>query len=140
MGKTEVLRSLIFDQFHNVKEFSEAAGLPYTTVRSILSRGIENSSLDNVIKMCKTLGTTIDELLKEDGSYYVDPETALLAERAFRDPDTRILMSAKRDLSPESLKAVINMVKLLKSKERPQPEDYPDEPYPDDNNQEFPDD
>lgn len=38
-------------------------------------------------------------------------------------------MSAKRDLSPESMKAVIDMVKLIRKKENPHEEVYLDEEY-----------
>lgn len=62
MKRTEVLKQLIEDTGLNLKAFSEKAGIPYTTLRSMLERGIGNASVDNVIKICKALGITIERL------------------------------------------------------------------------------
>ena len=45
--------------------------------------------------------------------YYLDPETARLAQEAATDPDMRLLLDAKRDLSPEDMKVIIDMAKRL---------------------------
>ena len=62
MKRTEILKQLIEDTELNLKAFSEKANIPYTTLRSMLARGIGNASVDNVIKICKTLGITVEEL------------------------------------------------------------------------------
>ena len=49
--------------------------------------------------------------------YYLDPETAAKAQEIYEDPDLRILLDAKRDLSKEDLDAVVNIVKALKAKD-----------------------
>jgi transcriptional regulator with XRE-family HTH domain len=138
MDKTAKLRSLIFEQYRSVREFSEKANLPYTTVHSILQRGIENSSVENVIKMCRALGITVDELIKDD-EYYLNPESARIAQEAYDNPDLRILFDAAKDVEPEALKTVIDMVKLMKKKEHPELEDYADE-FPEEEIQDFPED
>ena len=51
---------------------------------------------------------------KQNGStYYLDPETARLAQAAANDPDFRLLLDAKRDLSPEDMKIIIDLAKRL---------------------------
>ena len=51
---------------------------------------------------------------KQTGStYYLDPETAKLAQAAANDPDMRLLLDAKRDLSPEDMKIIIDLAKRL---------------------------
>ncbi len=45
--------------------------------------------------------------------YYLDPETARLAQAAANDPDMRLLLDAKRDLSPEDMKIIIDLAKRL---------------------------
>lgn len=62
MGRTDILKKLIVQHSPNIKAFSVEAGLPYSTLRSMLERGIGNASVDNVIKVCKALGITIEEL------------------------------------------------------------------------------
>lgn len=51
---------------------------------------------------------------KQEGStYYLDPETARLAQAAANDPDMHLLLDAKRDLSPEDMKMIIDLAKRL---------------------------
>lgn len=53
----------------------------------------------------------------QPGGYYLDDETAALAQEIYEDPDLRVLLKAKEDLSAEDLNVVINMIKALKAKE-----------------------
>lgn len=62
MDKTEYLKQLINDTGLKMKAFSEKADIPYTTLRSMLDRGIENASVNNVLKICKTLNISIETL------------------------------------------------------------------------------
>jgi len=62
MDRTEEIKKLIENTGLNLKAFSEKAGIPYTTLRSMLERGIGNASVNNVIKVCKALGITVEEL------------------------------------------------------------------------------
>lgn len=59
------LKELIIEKFGSVRQFSLKINLPYTTVDSILKRGLDNSNVGNVIKMCKALDISIDNLLDE---------------------------------------------------------------------------
>ena len=45
--------------------------------------------------------------------YYLDPETARLAQEAANDPEFRLLLDAKRDLSPEDMRIIIDLAKNL---------------------------
>lgn len=60
--RTEIIERLIADSGLSKKAFAEKIGLPPTTLRSMLSRGVGNASVDNVIKVCKGLGITTDQL------------------------------------------------------------------------------
>lgn len=60
--RSEILEQLISDTQKSKKAFAESIGIPPTTLRSMLDRGIGNASIDNVIKVCKGLGITTDEL------------------------------------------------------------------------------
>ncbi|MEC0271897.1 helix-turn-helix domain-containing protein [Peribacillus frigoritolerans] len=62
--RTEILKKLIDETGLNQKAFAEKVNLPYTTLRSMLQRGIGNASVDNVIKVCKGLGITTEDLEK----------------------------------------------------------------------------
>lgn len=58
----EKLKDLILTRYHSVREFTVTIDIPYTTVDSIFRRGIGNSSVSNIIKICKALGISADAL------------------------------------------------------------------------------
>lgn len=62
--RVEIIEKLIDEKYPTVKAFAEAIEIPYTTLRSMLSRGIGNASVNNVLKVCKGLGITTDQLEK----------------------------------------------------------------------------
>lgn len=62
MTTEEKLRNLIFSRYKSMREFAIMADIPNSTVNSVLSRGIKNSSVANVIKICKALKISADEL------------------------------------------------------------------------------
>lgn len=62
MSKTDLIRKLINNTGLNMKAFSKKANIPYTTLRSILDRGIENASVNNVLKLCTALEISIENL------------------------------------------------------------------------------
>lgn len=57
------LKDYINEKFGSVRNFAMKIDIPYTTVDSILRRGIDNSNVGNVIKMCKALDISVDSLL-----------------------------------------------------------------------------
>lgn len=60
----EKIKNLIIEKYGSVRQFAIKIDIPYTTVDSILKRGIDNSNVGNVIKMCKALNISIDNLLE----------------------------------------------------------------------------
>ena len=60
---------------------------------------------------CK-LTDLVDE--HEDFNYYINPETAKIAQEVFNDPDTRMLFDAARDSKPEDIRMAAEMLKRFK--------------------------
>ena len=60
----ERLKEAIERKYGNLKTFSSEIDIPYTTVRSILERGIMNAKVENVIKMAEGMGMKAEELMK----------------------------------------------------------------------------
>ena len=56
------LKSLILSRYKSLREFCIVVDLPYSTVTSILKRGIENAGISKVIKICKHFNISADEL------------------------------------------------------------------------------
>ena len=63
MTKEKDLKRLMEIKSGSVKAFSEEVGLAYTTVRSILERGIFNAKVENVIKICKGLDIKPEDIM-----------------------------------------------------------------------------
>ena len=64
MGKSEdVLKNLILSKYKSIRDFTTQANMPYTTVDSVLKRGILKSNVDTVIKICQFLGISADALI-----------------------------------------------------------------------------
>lgn len=56
------LRNFILKRYRSLREFTIEAGMSYSTVTSILTRGIDSASLSNMMKICNVLKISIDEL------------------------------------------------------------------------------
>lgn len=62
MSIEERLKELILERYGSIHEFSNTIGMSNSTLVSILKRGINGSSVGNVIKICKALRISADEL------------------------------------------------------------------------------
>lgn len=62
MQAEERIKELIIAKYGNVRAFATESGISYTTVRSILERGIMNAKAENVFKICHLLGISPDTL------------------------------------------------------------------------------
>lgn len=56
------IKQIIIEKYGSVKRFSDKIGVPYTTIDTILKRGLKNSNVLNVLKMCNELNLDINEL------------------------------------------------------------------------------
>ena len=57
------VKSLIIDKYGSLKKFTEIIDMPWTTLDSILKRGIANSNITNVLKITKELGLDAEKLV-----------------------------------------------------------------------------
>lgn len=64
MTTEEKLKQFILTKYKSVHEFTQSISMPYATMSSIFKRGIDNSSVTNIIKICSALGISTDELSK----------------------------------------------------------------------------
>lgn len=62
MSTEDKLKEYILEKYKSLREFVMIADMSYSTVDSILKRGIDNSSISNVMKICKVLDLSVDEL------------------------------------------------------------------------------
>ena len=58
----ERLRRLILARYPSMKDFAAECGINYSTILAVFSRGLENTGISNVRKICAELGITVDGL------------------------------------------------------------------------------
>ena len=62
MSIEEKLKGLILTRYRSLREFTQEIDMPYQTMDSILKRGADKASISNIIKICKALDISADEL------------------------------------------------------------------------------
>lgn len=62
MDRIKVIKKIMNDKNLKVSDISKKSGLPYTSVKSILDRGIGKASYVNICKICEAIGITADKL------------------------------------------------------------------------------
>lgn len=77
---------------------------------------------DTMKKLADYFGVSVDYLMtgkeKEGEKYYLNEETAELAQTLFENRNLRVLCDAAKDAKPEDIKTTYDMLMALKRKER----------------------
>ena len=86
-------------------------------------RGRSTPKAENMKKLADYFGVSVDYLMtgeeKEGGEkYYLNDETAEMAQKIFENKNLRVLFDAAQDATPEDLKTTYDMLAALKKKER----------------------
>jgi len=53
---------------------------------------------------------------KDDDRYYINPETRHLAQELHQNPDLKVLLDTCRNLEPDDIQAIVNIIKRFKGK------------------------
>ena len=101
---------------------SKATGIAQSVFSSWKS-GISTPKQDKMQKIADYFNVSLEYLMtgkeKEGGEkYYLNDETAQVAQEIFENRELRVLFDAARDASPEDLQTTYNMLMALKKKER----------------------
>ena len=75
---------------------------------------------DRAVMIADYLKGDINRILGSnvEAGYYINPETAAIAQDIFENKELRLLFDAARDADPEDLETVHSMLLALKRKER----------------------
>ena len=124
MGANEVIRKRRIELGMTMKELADKIGVSEGAVSRWESGDIVNIRRDKIEKLSKVLDVPPAVLMgwdnpseKGDG-YYINEETAQIAQQIYEDKELRALFDAARDADPEALQAAQAMLKVLKRKER----------------------
>ena len=103
----EIIKNRRIELGLTLKEVATAVGVSEGTVSRWESGNITNMKRNKIAALAKTLQippTTImgwEDDTQKHQEYYLNPETAKLAQEIHDDPELKILMDASRDLEPE---------------------------------------
>ncbi len=93
--KEDYVRTLIACSGHNIKSFAESIGMPYTTLLGMLTRGLGGASVHNVIKVCRGLSITVEDLQRAEDApdapvpFYISDQEKLLLTRYRERPEMK---------------------------------------------------
>ena len=98
-------------------ELANIVGVSESTVgKWLLKKAIRRMGV--IQKLADYFGVGKSYFLEKDASgYYTDPETAAYAEELRTNPEMRMIFSAAKDISKESMKKTYEYIKFLKSQE-----------------------
>lgn len=78
MTKEEFIISLIKNNGYNLKSFAEITRIPYSTLTSMLkAKKLGGASVNNVIKICKELNITVEDIYNETNDDIIKSEHSL---------------------------------------------------------------
>lgn len=60
------LKDFILSKYKSIRIFSKESNIPYTTIVSILERGINRASINTIMQICDFLNIDIDMLVNKE--------------------------------------------------------------------------
>ena len=103
------LKQLILSRYSSVKSFAEENGMPYSTVRSILERGIMNANVENAIKICSALGIRPEIFSPLLGTPDSHPEILTIYNKLEEPRQEKVLNYAKEQLEEQESSNIISI-------------------------------
>ena len=118
----EIFAKLLEEKGLKAADVTRATGIK-SPVFSEWKKGKSKPNTEKMIKIANFLGVSVEYLTtgKEpeiNDKYYLNEETAQVAQEIFENKELRALFDVQRDMEPEDLKALHNMALALKRKER----------------------
>lgn len=116
------LRELMDSSNSTQEDIAKICGVSQQTVSDWLT-GKKYPRMDKVQSILDHFNIPMTALVNDGKGpaeqYYLDPETARLAQELKDNPNYRVLMDASRTLSPEAVKEVMKFIDYQKAKEEP---------------------
>ncbi len=131
---TNRILKLLKEQGKKQSDLCQYAGIAQTTFTNWKTRGTDPKP-EHLQKIAEFLGVTIHYLVNGEGptffdselpfkgnaeAYYLDPQTAEIAQEMYDRPELKVLMDASRKLSADDIKAVQAMVEHLWKVQHPE--------------------
>ena len=105
MGNVEMeLKQLILSRYTSLADFCKKIDLPWTTLDSILKRGVEKANIKNILKITTELGIDVESLAAGKIVYSVPSDIAAHFDGEEFTPDEwdeiekfKLFVKSKRD-------------------------------------------
>lgn len=120
MTTEEKLKELILTRYNSLREFTLTIDIAYSTFDSIMRRGIQNATINNVLKICSALHISADALANGE-IVPISPTETKSKPRDVAD----ILARTKRELlnndglmfngkvaDPDSIESILNAMEI----------------------------
>lgn len=111
----EIFESLLRKENVTATDVSKATGIPRSAFTD-WKKGRSTPKVDKLQKIADYFGVSMEYLsagkLSED--YYLNDETAQIAQEIFDDPNLRALFCAARGVKPEQMKLAEQMLRQFK--------------------------
>ena len=125
MAKGERIKVLREQFGMTQEELAEKLGTTKQTIFKYETNVITNIPSDKIETMAKLFCVSPAYIMGwEEGQnngqqegYYFNEEAAELAQEIYEDPELRMLLKAKRDLSKDDMDVIVNMIKALQAKD-----------------------
>lgn len=125
MAIKDILKNRRIELHLTMKEVADKVGVSEGTISRWESGDIANMRRDKIMALAKALQISPavimewedDAIVPTDGhtdAYYLNPETAKVAQKVFDDPNYRILFDAAADSAPEDILMVAEMLRRFK--------------------------
>lgn len=110
-----VFEKLLKDSGLTASEFCRAIGIRPGVI-SDWKYGRYTPKADKLQLIADYFGVSLEYLTtgQQKEGYYLNPETAAIAQAVFEDPELRILFDAARDVKPENIRLAAEMLKRMK--------------------------
>ena len=117
MTTEDKLKDLILSQYHSFREFTIVSDIPYSTFDSILRRGVANSTVTSVLKICKALHISADALARGEIIKTTDTPITQDVGEILENAKNQLLAADKltfngRVLDQNSIDSIINTLEI----------------------------
>lgn len=118
----EIFLKLLKAKGCSAYQVSKATGIAQSTL-SDWKNGKSIPKADKIQKIADFFGVSAEYLMtgnegEEGKKYYLNDETAEMAQKLFESRELRVLFDAAQDATPEDLKTTYDILMALKRKER----------------------
>ena len=110
------LKRILYENQKTQADVSRDLHISKTTISSWMN-GTRLPRMDKIDLLCHYLNCRRSDLMEEHSSptYYLDGETAKVAQELHDDPELRVLFDAARDSKPEDLIMAADLLRRLKA-------------------------